>query len=471
MPEEPSSDSVSASELDFSTLSLDSGMDRLSRLADSLIQGMSPASLGEAQPPPGASHHPPLDSAGGQYPPGMPQNRPMGTGGFQHPQTRLGSAQSTRSDLDLNQGAQSSFASQQHAQRAVARSASSSKSSEAQLRACESTQPHSAHHSMTAGGLDTASLGSQKLSSSCCAPDCCLEPADAQLHRPAQNDAIRAECSSACSDRVNKATESQGGVSASDTAQARSKACGPDNRVHAHTVVSEHSANANRSVQMSEASGSPDTVSLWHHSLPEAQRMSGANQTQGSTEHESNDSAHPLSHLAAQNSTKAWQSVTHPPARDRNASLSQTNSGALCDATNVCASEASSPQLASIYAASEQKSQDEPACCRDDLRRGVNSVSVSVVSEQQQEEGLLSDSEDEFERSIENARMLRPITASHPADRYVLLLHDLHMQPTEHDSCQQNTLPQPIQDYGLSACTMLKHSKPNEQKAAGQLTI
>ncbi|KAL3137484.1 hypothetical protein ABBQ38_004773 [Trebouxia sp. C0009 RCD-2024] len=41
LPEEPSSDSVSASDLDFSNLSLHSGMDRLSRLADSLVEGVT----------------------------------------------------------------------------------------------------------------------------------------------------------------------------------------------------------------------------------------------------------------------------------------------------------------------------------------------------------------------------------------------------------------------------------------------
>ncbi|KAL0023216.1 hypothetical protein WJX79_004139 [Trebouxia sp. C0005] len=46
LPEEPSCDSVAASDLDFSNLSLDSGMDRLSRLADSLVEGMTPSSCG-----------------------------------------------------------------------------------------------------------------------------------------------------------------------------------------------------------------------------------------------------------------------------------------------------------------------------------------------------------------------------------------------------------------------------------------
>ena len=45
LPEEPSSGSVSASDLNFSNLSLDSGMDRLSRLADSLVEGATPSSL------------------------------------------------------------------------------------------------------------------------------------------------------------------------------------------------------------------------------------------------------------------------------------------------------------------------------------------------------------------------------------------------------------------------------------------
>ena len=45
LPEDPSSNSVSASDLDFSNLSLDSGMDRLSRLADSLVEGATPSSL------------------------------------------------------------------------------------------------------------------------------------------------------------------------------------------------------------------------------------------------------------------------------------------------------------------------------------------------------------------------------------------------------------------------------------------
>ena len=439
MPEEPSSDSVSASELDFSTLSLDSGMDRLSRLADSLIQGMSPASLSEAQQPPGVPQDLPLGTAGAQYPPGVPQNPCFNTGGLQHPRTRLGSAQSTRSDLDLNQGTQSSFASQQHAQRAVADNASGSKSSEAQLRAHELTQPQSAHRSTKAGGSDTASLGSQKLSGSCHDPERQLEASDACLHMPAQDGAIRAECSSTCSDTVREANELQRSFSASDTAQARSKTCGPGSSAHVHNVVSEHSANAGRSVQMSEASGKPDTESLWHHSLPEEQRMSGAKQAQSSTEHESSNSAYPFSQAAAQASTQAWHAVSQPQARDRSASLGQANSSVLCDATGVSASEASSPQLASSYAASEQKSQNEPGCLMDDLRRGVDSVSVPVVSEQQQQEGLLSDSEDEFERSIETAKMLRPVTASQPADRYVLLLHDLHTKPTEdeYDTCRQ----------------------------------
>lgn len=45
LPDEGSSDSLAASDLDFSNLSLDSSMDQLSRMADSLAQGMPPGSM------------------------------------------------------------------------------------------------------------------------------------------------------------------------------------------------------------------------------------------------------------------------------------------------------------------------------------------------------------------------------------------------------------------------------------------
>ena len=46
----------------------------------------------------------------------------------------------------------------------------------------------------------------------------------------------------------------------------------------------------------------------------------------------------------------------------------------------------------------------------------------AAAPQREQQEGLMSDSESEFEQSLVTARMLRPMNASQQAARYLLLL-------------------------------------------------
>ena len=373
LPEDPSSDSVSASDLDFSNLSLDSGMDRLSRLADSLVEGMTPGSLGLAR-----------DATAGF-------SSQEGAQGAPH---RLSAARDDKSKSSISGLAEGLTAGRQlECQKATAGSSSSDKSSSQNEQTAAQRQP---------------------------------KATDAHSHMAAQSlyDPVRAEPSCLSFESASEASWLQTGTgNQTDSSRHGSPADAQHHKTddpiymqprQRHMTHHERQMPSARpaavSVQMSEAYA--DTDSLCRHSLPHQQRTSVP------------ESAGAEFDLAAQHASESpvlQSNNTEPPHGPECVSGSEAKPSA--DAEEVSATEADSPLPADRNASPHHASADDQESLEDDPGRQAESPAGhrSFSPQHEQQEGLLSDSENDFEKSLLTARLLRPTNAASGADRYCLL--------------------------------------------------
>jgi len=340
LPEEPSCDSVAASDLDFSNLSLDSGMDRLSRLADSLVEGVTP------------------DSFGGQSRDNKAGDRSLGIASW-------------------DSRAQISAASMAQTATAAGRGSQDDTSAAAAAQAASQRQPAAS---------------------------------DAGSHR-AHSDAHI----SAVAYPPNAESASQPSWLQTGTENQTGSTGGSQNQMsHGARQMPGHATPA--SVQLCEAP-SPAyaaTASLCQHSLPASQRI-------GATSASEDDQAalsQPKSRLVAADGkpgSVAWPAVSQSNAVEQFDSAPEASSLA-----SVSASESASPQSADPQPELHEQSFSHHSSFEDCSESEADSPSghrASSSLHEQQQEGLLSDSENEFEQSLVNARMLRPTNTAQAAAR------------------------------------------------------
>ena len=343
LPEEPSCESVAASDLDFSNLSLDSGMDRLSRLADSLVEGVTPGGFGA----------PCQDTKAG--------DRSLGIA------CREGGVQINAASM--------------------AQTATAAGSAE------------------TRGGKDdrSAAAGAQAASQ--------RQPAasDAGSHRARSDVHIGAEAYPSNAESASRPSWLQTGTDN----QTGNTGGSQDQMSHGASQMPGHATP--ESVQLSDAPtpAYAETASLCQHSLP-------ANLHIGATASEDKQAAlsQLKSRVVAVNGKTG--SVARPAASQSNA-VEQFDSAAEASfLASVSASESASPQSADPYPELHDQSGGHPSSCEDcsesEIDSHVSHHASSSLHEQQQE-GLLSDSENEFEQSLVNARMLRPTNTCQAAAR------------------------------------------------------
>lgn len=411
MPEDPSSGSVSASDLDFSNLSLDSGMDRLTRLADSLVEGVTPTS----PPAQGANPTSNISAASQHVPAGRsglaagvtPSPRQKMAASVGRPEPRGDSWYRQGGDPYLEAPLQHSGASKTHTQRATSVSSSES----ARLQSRTDNQTHS-HMDMQAGSAPQSD-------------------SDSRTHR--QTPQMIAS-------------------------QAASVAPGSDRAESGHlsAAVSHH------------ISAPADTASLCQHSLPSHQWMGSRSQhssaaestlsrptSRASTSHAAKDGATGFAKQAravqsaerarlsqdARGATQLPQQAgavwtpdqarlyqttpvdTASEGRSMTAQVHQSSAHGLSD-RDAGASEAETSLAEAQQTESCHRrggSDAELASCGDGPGCGGNLVEEagSDVLQHQQREGLLSDSEEEseseFESSLVAARRLRPTNMTQAA--------------------------------------------------------
>ena len=342
LPEDSSSDSVSASDLDFSNLSLDSGMDTLSRLADSLVEGATPSRL--------TAQNAKLDFSI----PALSQHLPAG-----------------RSDTTADGEAAAQQTADMHTHTLTRESAA------------ESAQPQSHTDRQTHSREDHTGPG--------------------YLHHDI------------------------------------------DTRAHPHRQTAQMLAlqaasprpasDMPLSARLSDAMGqSPaDTASLCQHCLPLLQQGCSASQHSNVSE-------------SIQSKRRPGAIVHHAVLRDEAAADGKSLQASQCvsDSTGLELEGAATHIVQELFgrdiiaseaeAAAEQKqsgrhwlpSRKEDAASQDSVpssldQQGCNADlaqgSGADLAQHAQQEGLLSDSEEEFENSIMAARQLRPMNRTHTATR------------------------------------------------------
>lgn len=345
LPEEPSCDSVAASDLDFSNLSLDSGMDRLSRLADSLVEGMTPSSCG--------AHS--QDTKAG--------NRSLGI---------------------------------------------ASRDGGADITAPSMVQPTTAANSAeTRGSQDdrsaaaaAAHVASQRQPAS---SDARSHRARSDTHTSTEALLLNAESASRHS-WLQTGTDNQTGNSGGSQ----------DQMSHGARQMPSHATPA--SVQLSDAPSPAyaETASLCQHSLP-AERRIGAT---SASEDEQAALSQLKSRVVAANGKCG--SVAQPAVSQSNADKQFDSAAEASSLASVSVSDAASPQSADPNTELHDQSGGHPSSCEGCSESEADSPigrRTSSSLHEQQQEGLLSESENEFEQSLVKAGMLRPTNTSQAAAR------------------------------------------------------
>ena len=372
LPEDPSSGSVSASDLDFSNLSLDSGMDRLSRLADSLVEGATPSSptaqhakldlsipAVSQQLPAGRSH---LAAAGGEAAPKQTAS------GVSHPEA---GGDSWYSQEGANQESQTPGGSHTHSHSVVSESAAES-------------------------GRRQSHTDSQ------------MQSRKAYGYLQYDND------KGAGTDRW--------------TAQMPASHVTP-------TGSAEPSGSVPASMHMSNAMGQShaDTDSLCQHSLPSAQQRCSTSQhsnalgvcqsrrtCRASVNHAVlGDAAFEMGKHA-----RAFQSFPEATGSELEGATTQLVSELSGVDVSTSEAEASSPADAEHAESAHSREVEDSAVLHSELASSLGQQGHSAelvqgggadVAQHAQREGLLSDSEEEFENSILAARQLRPMNIAQAA--------------------------------------------------------
>ena len=375
LPEEPSSGSVSASDLDFSNLSLYSGMDRLSRLADSLVEGVSSGNppAQDAEPTSSISavsrHVPPGRSASAAHTAPSPRQT-VATGG---PSRLRGDSWSSQG-VALNPGSflQQTCSSTMHTQGAESESVAES----AQLQSHTDSQMH-LHQDPQASQLDSDTR-THRQTSQTLAPQAAsfrpvaditmsVHPSDAVGRSPADTESL---CQYSLPSNQWRCSRSQHSSAAESTLSK-----------HTSRGSIGHSAETSDagSAQKAGAVGSDREARLSQHA-PSAT----ASDDQG---------------IAAQLSLSVERGSS-----DRDVGLSEAEASlAEAQQTESCHSRGGDDaELANCG--------DVPGCGGD-----VGEEGNADVSQHQQREGLLTDSEDDFESSLVAARRLRPTNTTQAA--------------------------------------------------------
>ena len=341
LPEEPSCESVAASDLDFSNLSLDSGMDRLSRLADSLVEGVAPGSF-EAQRQDTKAGDSILETAsrdGGAR---------IGAASIAQTATAASSAE-TRGSQDDRSAAQAASRRQP---------------------ATSDSRSHRAH-------------GDARINAEAYPSNAESAPQPSWLHTGTDN-------------QTGNTGDSQDQIS------------------HGASQMPGHATAA--SVQLTDAPSPAydETASLCHHSLPAKQRIGATS----ASEDEQAALSQLKSRLVAADGKSG--SVARPAVPQSNA-VEQVDSAAEASSlASVSASDSASHQSAGRHSELHDQSVSHHSsfgnCSEFEVDSPFGHHASSSLHEKQQE-GLLSDSENEFEQSLVNARMLRPTNTSQAAAR------------------------------------------------------
>lgn len=368
LPEDPSSGSLSASDLDFSTLSLDSGMDRLSRLADSLVEGATPSGP--------TAQHAKLDCSV----PAVPQHVPAGRS---HLAAAGGEAASKQAAPGVShpEAGGDSWYSQEGAKQ------------ESQLPGGSHTHSHSVE-------CESAAESCRRQSRT-----------DSQMQSHKAYGYLQYDSDSRAGTRRQ-------------TAQMLAS------HITSGSSTGPPTGSMPSSVHPSDVMGQspPDTASLCQHSLPSAQQRCITFQHSNAPESlvSRRTSRAKVNHavlgdaaVEAGKHAKASHSVPDGTGSELDGTAAQLASE-LSD-RDVSASEAEASPAAVEHAESAQSRQDSAdltgsvgqQSCGADLVQGGG----ADVAQHAQREGLLSDSEEELENSILAARQLRPANIAQAAAR------------------------------------------------------
>ena len=344
LPEEPSCESVAASDLDFSNLSLDSGMDRLSRLADSLVEGVTPGGFG--------AH-----------------------------------SQDTKAD-DRSLGIASRDGKARISAASMAQTATAAGSAGTRAR-----------QDVTSAAA-TAQAASQRQPA---ASDARSHMAHSDAHTSTEAYPSKAESASQPS-WLQTGTDHQTG----NTGSSHDRMSRGARQMPGHATAS--------SVQLSDAPSPAyaETASLCQHSLPARQRIGATS----ASEDEQAALSQPRIRLVAANVRPGSVARSDAP---QSSDVEQCDSAAEASSlASVSASESASPQSADPHPELHDQSGGHHSriegSSESEADSHVSHRASSLLHEQQQE-GLLSDSENEFEQSLVHATMLRPANASHTAAR------------------------------------------------------
>ncbi len=342
LPEEPSCESVTASDLDFSNLSLDSGMDRLSRLADLLVEGVTPGGFGAQS----------RDTKAGDRSLGIASRdsrAQIGAANMAPTATGAGSAETRSSQDDRSAAAAAQAASQGHPAASDA----------------GSHRAHSDAHFSTEAHFSNAESASQP-------------------------------------SWLQTGTDNQTGYTGGSQ----------DQMSHGARQMPGHATAA--SVQLCDAPSPAyaETASLCQ--LPANQRI-GA--TSASEDKQAALSQPNRRGVVADGKpgSEAW------PAAPQSNTVEQFDSAPEASSlASVSASDSASPQSAGPHSELHDQSEGHPSSCENCSESEADSPvghRASSSLHERQQEGLLSDSENEFEQSLVNARMLRPTNTAQAAAR------------------------------------------------------
>ena len=339
LPEEPSCDSVAASDLDFSNLSLDSGMDRLSRLADSLVEGVTPGGFGAQRQDPQAG------------------DRSLGIASWD---------------------------------------------SKAQISAVSMAQTATG-----AGSAETRSNQNDRSAAAAAAPAASQgHPAapDAGSHRAHSDGHISTEAYPS-----NTESASQPSWLQTDNAGELH-----DQMSHGARQMPGHATPASVHLCDAPSPAYAETASLCQHSLPASQRIGATS----ASEDEQAALSQQKTRIVAANGKP--ETVAQPAVSQSNAVEQFDSALEASSLASVSASESASPQSADPHPELHDQSGGHLSSCDIWSESEADSPTghrASLSQHEQQQEGLLSDSENEFEQSLVNARMLRPTNTAQAAAR------------------------------------------------------
>lgn len=360
-------------------------MDRLSRLADSLVEGMTPVT---------STAH-------------KDQAEHIQEASQQMPRDKLGLVQSR--DTAARQLAASSDAESLCCDNAIGCSQCSQ--SEAAMQAPsqqQRTEP------------DSATQSTLQPESSCAMSESASESA---WQGPKADDRMQLHDHRLASHH----TQHDSGLRTRAQTEQRSASQDPQTSAASHMPLS---------VPLSEAitSSYADTASLVEHSLPHNQRTSFSSQPYSAAEALPIKPASRLSSGAAASGSRSRQleqaknlqhahhAASHVPARSQPSGPSDYE----LSEREVSASEAGdAPHSAAGEKQSRHRQADDAASASDvasvtdaaDYADESAQAGGADEAEQEQREGLLSDSEEEFEKSIAAARGLRPSNVAHTSNR------------------------------------------------------